>query len=105
MQGCSVDRVGKLRIIHVFDEFTARTAGRLVETIRAVSDETDGRIILSILESRDIDRDCVNTAIDELGDIHWRLTLAAAPGIRDYSPLRDHGSGVRYASCFGEVFQ
>ncbi|HEY2554573.1 MAG TPA: hypothetical protein VGI15_04925, partial [Candidatus Cybelea sp.] len=75
MQGCSIDRIGKLRIIHIFDEFTDRTARPFIETVRSVSSETDGRIILSLLESRDVDLGCVKNAIAELDDLHSRLTL------------------------------
>src|SRR5215469_6183074 len=62
MYGCSIDRIGNHRIVHVFDEFTDRTATKLVEMIRSLSSETDGRIILSLLESREVDPRSVHEA-------------------------------------------
>ena len=73
----SVDRVGPLRIIYVFDDVTSRTAAHLVAAIRIVSSESTGRVVVSLLESRNIDRRSLMQAIAELNHLGSRLTFLA----------------------------
>ncbi len=99
--GCAVDRVGKVRIIHVFDEVTLRTADRLVAIVDRVASETSGNVVLSLLESRDVERAAVDTLLRRTLPLHGRLTLVAPPAL---TTRYAYAAAVRNAECFGEVF-
>lgn len=101
--GCTVDRVGRLRILHVFGEVSLRTAGRLLEVIDRVALETTGGLILSLLESHDVEAEAVREILRRTPELHERLTLVGPPDLTGTADSETPTS-FRTASCFGEVF-
>lgn len=102
--GCAVDRVGKLRIVHVFDEVSVRTVDRLARLVDLIASETSGNIVLSLLESCDVEAQAVDLFLNRTKHLHRRVTLVAQPKL---TARYDGGlcgeERLRTASCFGDV--
>ena len=91
---CTIDRVGSIRIVHVFDRVNERTSRELLQMLFDVARETDGRLVVSFLESPEIDLSVAQLFAESARALGPRVTLVGAK-----LPC---GRGL--ASCFGEVF-
>lgn len=91
---CTIDRIGSIRIVHVFDSVNERSSGALLQVLFDAAGETDGRIVLSLLESPEVDRAVARSLAAAARAVGPRVTLVV--------PEAPKGAGV--ATCFGDVF-
>lgn len=91
---CTIDRVGSIRIVHVFDPVNEQMLEALFHTLCDVARECDGRVVISLLESPRIDRSATNSLAERARTFGSRVTLVVPEAL----------CGAGLASCFGEVF-